>query len=588
MNKILLATGETMLYNDWVYAAVGGISDLSREEMITMSASSKKKLRNELNAAAMTEKQLQEQKEAKKLRFYTGLFAAAIAVMILVVVISRVFSSGIIPRNTTALTVGGTKISSAELNHYYIDGVNQFLGQYGDYVSLVGLDTSKALDEQFYNETEKQTWADYFLDSATSSAQSMYAIYNEANAKGFKMSDEETKTMNESIEATLANFELYAGLYGFGSTDAYIAAYYGEGCNADTFRDYAEVQMIASAYYSKVYGELTYEDADIRAAEAENFNAYSSFTYNYHYLAASKFYEGGTEDENGVKTYSDAEKEAGRAAAEAAANALLTATNIEELDAAIAALPMNAELETAPKSTRQADYLYANVPAAIREWVAGDRKAGDIAILPSESTTHNHAEGEECTGDDGTTVVNGYYVVLFESKDDNLTKLVNVRHALAKFKGGKTDEKTGTVIYTDEEKATAKAEAQAILDAYLAGERTEEAFAALANEKSDDGDGTTGGLYEKVYPNQMVANFNSWIFDKVRTPGDVDLVETEYGWHVMYYVGQSDMTYRDLMIENDLRNADLSAWETELLEANKLVVENTKYIETGLTLSSGK
>ena len=117
-----------------------------------MSASSKKKLRKELNAAAMTEKQLIEQKEAKKLRRITGLFATVIAAMILVVVVSRVSSSGIIPRSTTALTVGGTKISAAELNHYYIDSVNGFLGNYGDYVSMFGLDTTKALDDQFYNE----------------------------------------------------------------------------------------------------------------------------------------------------------------------------------------------------------------------------------------------------------------------------------------------------------------------------------------------------------------------------------------------------------------------------------------------------
>ena len=106
-----------------------------------MSASSKKKLRKELNAAAMTEKQLQEQKEAKKLRLYTGLFAAAMAVIILVVIVSRVVSSGFIPRSTTAMTIGGTKVSAAELNHYYIDSVNNFVTQAGDYISLYGLDT---------------------------------------------------------------------------------------------------------------------------------------------------------------------------------------------------------------------------------------------------------------------------------------------------------------------------------------------------------------------------------------------------------------------------------------------------------------
>jgi hypothetical protein len=35
LKEILLETVGVLLYNDWVYAAIGGISDLSREEMIT-------------------------------------------------------------------------------------------------------------------------------------------------------------------------------------------------------------------------------------------------------------------------------------------------------------------------------------------------------------------------------------------------------------------------------------------------------------------------------------------------------------------------------------------------------------------------
>ena len=263
-----------------------------------MSASSKKMLRKEQNAAAMTEKQLQEQKEAKKLRRYTAAFAFAIVAMILVVVFSRVSSSGIIPRSTTALTVGGTKVSAAELNHYYIDSVNNFLNSYGDYVSMFGLDTTKALDDQFYNEAEEQTWSDYFLETATASAQNMYAIYNEAKANGFTMSDES----KASIDATVENMALYATMYGFSSPDAYIAAMYGEGCNEKTFRQYAEVQMTAQEYTAAKSEELTYDDAALRAEDEKNPAAYSAFTYNSYYLANSTFYQGGTEDEEANKT----------------------------------------------------------------------------------------------------------------------------------------------------------------------------------------------------------------------------------------------------------------------------------------------
>lgn len=548
-----------------------------------MSASSKKKLRKEQNAAAMTEKQLQEQKEAKKLRLYTGLFGLAIVVMILVVIASRVISSGFIPRSTTALTVGGTEISAAELNHYYVDSVNNFMnGEYGQYAALLGLDVTKPLDEQFYNEEENQTWADYFIENAAASAQNMYAIYNAAKADGKTLSAESQAT----IDSTVNNFAMYAPLSGFASTDAYIAAMYGEGCNEETFRHYAEVQMLASEYATAYSESLTYGQDAIRAEDEANTDNYSSFTYNYYYLPNSSFYEGGTEDEEGNKTYSDAEKEAGRAAAEAAANSLLTATTVEELDAAIAALPFNAESTTA-KSVRNENYAYNSILSVAREWVTGERAEGDIVVIPNETTTHTHEDGEECTGENDTKVINGYYVVRFENENKNETNLVNVRHILVSYTGGTTDS-TGATTYSDEEKAAARKAALEILDTFNAGEKTEEAFAALATEKTTDtGSKENGGLYENVYPGQMVSEFDKWCFDAARTPGETAIVETEYGCHVMYFVSTADTTYRDFMIESTLRSNDLTEWETGLVEAAELVIENTKYVKTDLVLSSG-
>ena len=64
-----------------------------------MSASSKKKLRAEENAAKLTEKQLSERKEAKKLRIYTIAFGVVLAVMIVtflcVIVSQTITNSGV-------------------------------------------------------------------------------------------------------------------------------------------------------------------------------------------------------------------------------------------------------------------------------------------------------------------------------------------------------------------------------------------------------------------------------------------------------------------------------------------------------------
>jgi hypothetical protein len=113
---------------------------------------------------------------------------------------------------------------------------------------------------------------------------------------------------------------------------------------------------------------------------------------------------------------------------------------------------------------------------------------------------------------------------------------VDVRHILVQIKGGATAE-DGTTTYSDEEWKTCETEAQAILDAWLAGDKTEDSFAALATEKTEDpGSQQTGGLYQQVYEGQMVPEFNDWCFDASRQYGDYGLVRTSYGYHVMFFV----------------------------------------------------
>lgn len=114
--------------------------------------------------------------------------------------------------------------------------------------------------------------------------------------------------------------------------------------------------------------------------------------------------------------------------------------------------------------------------------------------------------------------------------------VVDVRHILIMPKGGTTDE-NGVTTYSEEEWEAARVEAQALLDQWKSGDATEESFASLANEHTEDpGSQTTGGLYQGVKKGQMVPEFNDWIFDEGRVFADTDLVKTDYGYHVMYFV----------------------------------------------------
>ena len=122
-------------------------------------------------------------------------------------------------------------------------------------------------------------------------------------------------------------------------------------------------------------------------------------------------------------------------------------------------------------------------------------------------------------------------------------KTVDVRHILIKVTGGTTDE-SGTTTYSDQEWADCQAKAQQIYDQWKNGEATEDSFAKLANEKSEDGgSNTNGGLYKGVPAGQMVTEFNDWIMDGSRKPGDTGLVKTVHGYHIMYYSADEAIWY---------------------------------------------
>lgn len=121
---------------------------------------------------------------------------------------------------------------------------------------------------------------------------------------------------------------------------------------------------------------------------------------------------------------------------------------------------------------------------------------------------------------------------------------VDVRHILIMPKGGTTDV-SGTTTYTDAEWETCYNEAKAILDAWTAGEATEDSFAALANEHSEDGgSNTTGGLYEDVTDDgTYVEEFTGWCMEEGRKVGDTGIVRTTYGYHIMYCAGVDEAWY---------------------------------------------
>ncbi len=124
------------------------------------------------------------------------------------------------------------------------------------------------------------------------------------------------------------------------------------------------------------------------------------------------------------------------------------------------------------------------------------------------------------------------------------TTLPVVRHILYKaFKGVE-----GSEDATQEELDAAKAAA----DATLAKVTSYDLMVSVGDAAMADGSAAESAEYT-VQTGQMVEEFDSWCFDPARVAGDTAIVQTMYGYHVMYYVGAEKDWYADAVdkVKND-------------------------------------
>lgn len=168
-----------------------------------------------------------------------------------------------------------------------------------------------------------------------------------------------------------------------------------------------------------------------------------------------------------------------------------------------------------------------------------------------------------------------YYDANVDTFEENRVWKVNnvsVRHILIEPESA---DETST-DYTDEEWAAAEAKANDVLTLWQQNP-TEDYFAELANEKSaDPGSNTNGGLYEDFPSNQMVAEFSEWCFDQSRQPGDTGIVKTSYGYHIMYFVGQTETKAWMDSVREQMISEQMTAFIDEQCEAYPLLFDYSK------------
>ncbi len=140
----------------------------------------------------------------------------------------------------------------------------------------------------------------------------------------------------------------------------------------------------------------------------------------------------------------------------------------------------------------------------------------------------------------------------------DIKKTVNVGHILVSVTAHDHEDETVDAEHKAEEEkedAEAKAKAESILAEFKGGAMSKETFEALAMKNTDDG----GIFYDNVVRDEMVAEFNDWIFDEARKAGDVDIVKTDYGYHIIYFVGEGVETWMET-VSDQMVSEEMETW----------------------------
>ena len=514
------------------------------------SSMSKAEVYREERKARIAKAAKKNAKSIEKRTAAAGILKKVVAIVLAVAIVGGIAwklidSLGVIERAVTAVTIGDDKVSAAQFNYYYTAQYQQ-MAYYADaYAQMnIGFDTSVPPDEQKSTQLDEDgnalTWDEVFKDSAANYAQFVYAYYNEAVKAGYTLSDDEKAQIDETVKSYRE--EAVANNY---SLNAYLRESFGGGFNEKAFRKQLEMETLAKNFSEDKASELetNIAEADIKAEYDANRKLYDYADVRYYAFTYTTLTlnEGETEDalkerqkaEN-AKTEAKAKEIFDKLTDEASFKAEITAFKNEGKEK-----PAETDYTTLSEITTYNSLSTATCDE-VADWAFDTaRKAGDKTIVNGEK---------------------GVYIV-YSVKPLYTMNSVDVRHCLVQFED--------TENVTEAQKTDAKKKATALLDKWLDGDKTEESFAAMVKDNTEDtASAETGGLYEGIRTtDNYVAPFEEWSFDDARKAGDYGIVETEYGYHIMYFVKDNtdDVDWKAAIKATKGAEA-LESYETELLK----------------------
>lgn len=507
-------------------------------------------------------------------------------------------------------------VNASEFTYLYM---STYLGYQG-YAQYLGFSTTTPLKDQLYTNSgiDGYTWHDSFVDMTESQINDMLILCEAAKERGIELDDEDKKNIDAEIEAikTTADSQNM-------SVKKFLKTYFGEYVTVDDIRSCMELQMLASKAEEAMLADFEYTDEELEKYCQDNKKSF--YFSDYRTIEIKADYVSGAKEE--VIT-------AAKAEAKAIAEKILNASKDEatflkaveeyyrdvynvvpdktedekeedkkEESSDKTEAPTEKPTETTPVEPSEPDIEAPTdeVAEAAEDKKDEDKKEEtkkqeltesklqekiDATLKKAQAYTLDTDLGKWLYEQSSEEANKGEYVrkagdaKLIEDKDNgkytvyvvvnpmyrNDFKVRDVRHILFSTEEGKE----GALSDAD-----AKAKAEEILKEWKDGEATEESFGELAKKHSMDTDPSNGGLYEDVVKGKMVAEFENWLFS-AKEKGETGIVKTEYGYHVMYYVGEAEDAKWMTDAETSLKNEDYTKAKDAVAEKYPITVGEEK------------
>ena len=483
---------------------------MSKNEKVTEN-----KEQTEQKVMTKYDRKVQKRKEEKEKEKKEERISTAIGIVVLVALVCLVASFPIrtyLATHETYVVVNGEAVNKVEFDYQYNLTKNNYITQYGSYLTYFGLDTSKDLSTQMYSDT--LTWQDYFEQNAVESLKQNKALMAEAKAAGFTYdTTDEYNTFKETIKTSAAS----AGI----SEKEYVRSIYGSYATMGRIEEYVKNDMVMNAYYQKLQEDNAPSDDEIQSYYEENKATYDSVDYRLTTIEADLPTEPTELADPVEETAADTTGTTdGTAATDSTQDTAYQPSDAEIAKAMEDAkvLADDAEQTVAKDGEAHENEQKSSVNYLISDWLFDDaRKAGDTTVITNDNS--------HC-----------YYAVAFEKRYLDETPSADVRVIIP------TEDKTG----------------EEILEEWKDGAATEDSFAELCKKYTQDTSAVeNGGLFEQVTKTGMTEELSNWIFDNSRQAGDTVAITVSDTTYVLYYIGQDQPEWK-INIKNTLVSDTMS------------------------------